>query len=75
MTYTTTRTIANPTNLKKKNVWLFSGTKDTEVKQGVVDKLDSYYKYFGANVEYVNNIPAEHTFPTDLVRNTNACDY
>lgn len=30
-TYFTTRTIDNPSNLKGQNVWIFSGTIDSEV--------------------------------------------
>jgi hypothetical protein len=30
-TYLITRTIDNPSNLKGQNVWIFSGTLDTEV--------------------------------------------
>ena len=74
-TYVTTKTIDNPDNLKDQKVWLFSGTKDTEVYQGVMDKVQGYYKHYGADIKYVNDLAAEHAFPTDLKRNTNACDY
>jgi hypothetical protein len=38
-TYYTTRTIDNPSNLKGLKAWIFSETIDTEVVQGVSDKL------------------------------------
>ena len=74
-TYLTTHTIDNPSNLKHQPVWLFSGTSDTEVVQGVEDKLQDYYKHYGANIKYINNMAAEHAFPTDLSRNQNPCDF
>lgn len=43
--------------------------------QGVEDKLQGYYKFYGANILYKNNIAAEHAFPTDLAVNKNACDF
>lgn len=74
-TYLTTHTIANPSHMKDQPVWLFSGTKDTVVKQGVVDKLQGYYSHYGANIKYVNSYASEHAFPTDLPENKNQCDY
>ena len=74
-TYLTTHTIDNPSNLKHSPVWLFSGTSDTEVVQGVMDKLDGYYKHYGSDIRYVNSYAAEHAFPTDLERNENPCDF
>uniref|UniRef100_A0A7S3MV40 Uncharacterized protein n=1 Tax=Strombidium inclinatum TaxID=197538 RepID=A0A7S3MV40_9SPIT len=40
-----------------------------------MDKLQGYYKHYGADILYVNDIEAEHSFPTDLAQNKNACDY
>lgn len=39
------------------------------------DKLNKYYKHYSTKNTYVNNIAAEHAFPTDLPQNKNACDY
>jgi predicted peptidase len=65
-TFLTTHTIANPSNLKNQKVWIFSGSKDTEVVPGVVGKLDTYYKHYKTSNTFVNNVPAQHSFPTDL---------
>jgi len=52
-------------NLKNDAVWLFSGTKDTVVNTGVVQKLFDYYSTFGIqNMVLVNNVEAEHAMPT-----------
>ena len=74
-TYLTTHTIANPKNIKGQKCWLFSGTIDSEVVQGVEDKLQKYYDHYGCDIKYVNNIKAEHAFPTDLARNEHSCDF
>ena len=71
----TKHALADPKNIQNQPVWLYSGTKDTVVIQGVVDKLHEYYTFYGADLKYVNNLVGEHTFPTDLPRNKNACTY
>lgn len=43
--------------------------------QGVEDKLRDYYAHYGADIKYVNNMAAEHAFPTDLERNENPCEF
>ena len=62
-------------NLKDQKVWVYGGLLDTVVVQGVQDKLVEQYRSYGADVKYVNTLSSQHTFPTDYVRNTNACAY
>jgi len=71
--YVSSSSIADTANLKDQPVYMFSGTMDYTVRQGVMDKLQSYYKHYGSDVEYENSIVASHTMPTDLDRNKNAC--
>ena len=54
-------------NLQSSKVYLFSGSIDSTVKQGVMDALKTYYNSFvpAANVVYKNNIAAEHAMITD----------
>ena len=54
---------------------MFSGTKDSIVRQSVMDVLNQYYLAFvpPENVRYVNNVPAEHAMVTD--GNGNACGH
>ena len=54
-------------NLQNSKVYLFSGTKDSTVKPGVMDALNTYYKSFvpTANIVYKKNIAAEHAMITD----------
>ena len=59
--------------LKDQPVWLWSGTKDTIVYHGVENATDQFYRDMGADVVYVNDMEAEHGFPTDLSRNKNTC--
>uniref|UniRef100_A0A7S3DDX1 Polyhydroxybutyrate depolymerase n=1 Tax=Palpitomonas bilix TaxID=652834 RepID=A0A7S3DDX1_9EUKA len=56
--------IANPSFLKGSQVFLFSGTKDTVVDQGVVKKLQSYYERFGADIETMYDVESEHAHIT-----------
>ena len=60
-------TIDPVANLQNSKVYLFSGTIDSTVKQGVMDALKTYYNSFvpAANVVYKNNIAAEHAMVTD----------
>ncbi|MDF0604835.1 fibronectin type III domain-containing protein [Neisseriaceae bacterium TC5R-5] len=54
-------------NLQESRVYLFSGTLDSTVKQGVMNALQTYYQSFvpAANTIYKNNIAAEHAMITD----------
>lgn len=54
-------------NLQNSKVYLFSGSADTVVKQGVMDALNTYYKSFvpAANIAYKKDIAAEHAMVTD----------
>jgi poly(3-hydroxybutyrate) depolymerase len=54
-------------NLQSSKVYLFSGTIDSTVKQGVMDALKTYYNSFvpAANVVYKNDVAAEHAMITD----------
>ena len=54
-------------NLQNSKVYLFSGSIDSVVKQGVMDALKTYYNSFvpAANVVYKNNLAAEHAMITD----------
>jgi len=54
---------------------MFSGQEDNTVKRGVMDALQDYYKHYDAKVTYETSIDANHAVPTDLERNSNACDY
>jgi poly(3-hydroxybutyrate) depolymerase len=48
-------------NLKNQPIYLWSGMLDSIVAQGSMNNVDSYYKFFGANVfKYDNDFPAEH---------------
>lgn len=54
-------------NLKKQRVWLFSGTADTVVKQGVMDKLALFYGNYMPASSIVTEFskPAEHAWVTN----------
>eukprot|EP00322_Chrysochromulina_rotalis_P023412 CAMPEP_0115862734 /NCGR_PEP_ID=MMETSP0287-20121206/18330_1 /TAXON_ID=412157 /ORGANISM="Chrysochromulina rotalis, Strain UIO044" /LENGTH=357 /DNA_ID=CAMNT_0003317167 /DNA_START=61 /DNA_END=1134 /DNA_ORIENTATION=- len=59
--------IDDPRNLADARVWLFSGTADTEVVPGVVNKLGDYYLRMGVapgNLVAVMNVSAAHAQPT-----------
>ncbi|EGG23646.1 polyhydroxybutyrate depolymerase [Cavenderia fasciculata] len=70
-----TYTIDPTSNMANSKVWLFSGTKDTVVQQGVVKKLEEYYTNYidSSRINTTYDIPAEHSFVTDNFGN--ACDY
>ena len=56
----------DPTSfLNNSPVYLYSGTKDTVVNPGVMQKLEQYYTYYGANVKSNFNIASEHAFITN----------
>lgn len=54
-------------NLQSSKVYLYSGTIDSTVKQGVMDALKIYYNSFVpvANVVYKNDMASEHAMITD----------
>jgi poly(3-hydroxybutyrate) depolymerase len=50
-------------NLGNRRIYVFSGTKDTVVKQNVVDATVAFFTQAGvsgANLKYVNTVPAGH---------------
>jgi len=67
--------IDNPTNLNASRVWAFSGTADTVVVQGVMDKTIQYYQHFvtNSNIAYTSNVDAEHAWLTNSYGN--ACSF
>eukprot|EP00026_Physarum_polycephalum_P014569 Phypoly_transcript_15100.p1 GENE.Phypoly_transcript_15100~~Phypoly_transcript_15100.p1 ORF type:complete len:289 (+),score=22.61 Phypoly_transcript_15100:1-867(+) len=58
--------IDNPKNIANSKVYIFSGTQDSIVDPGVCSKLYEYYQSYtsSSNINFVNNIPAEHSFVT-----------
>ena len=66
-TWASQGTIDPVANLQSSKVYLFSGTKDSVVKQGAMDALNTYYKSFvpAANIVYKKDIAAEHAMVTD----------
>jgi poly(3-hydroxybutyrate) depolymerase len=75
-TYTTTRTIDNPSYTKGDKIWLFSGVQDKKVKPAVVVKTFSYYSALGAedsDIELRDDIQAAHAMVTDKYGNN--CNY
>lgn len=69
-----TGTIDDPKNIAADKVYLFSGTLDSIVLPGVMQKLSDYYSSFmsgkGASLMEEFNIPAEHSMVTDDYGNT-----
>ena len=60
--------IDDPKNLANDKVWIWTGTHDTVVKSGVVEKTKQYYANFVANgtqVKFYNTYPAEHAWITN----------
>eukprot|EP00055_Hartaetosiga_balthica_P016898 m.109653 g.109653 ORF g.109653 m.109653 type:complete len:326 (-) comp9205_c0_seq1:1296-2273(-) len=56
-------TIDNPENMKKSNVWLYTGSLDSVVVPGVVQKTFDYYNGYGANIKFYNQqIKSEHAW-------------
>lgn len=54
-------------HLKKRRVYVFSGTKDSVVRQPAVDATVSFFQQAGvpdANLKYVNQVPAGHAVIT-----------
>jgi fibronectin type III domain protein len=73
-------------NLGNARFWLFSGTTDTVVPQRIMNDLRTYLLHYtaGSRIQYKNDLPAEHAFPTDFFGNActtrddpfiNQCDY
>lgn len=73
-------------NLAKQRVWLYSGTSDTVVKQGVMVKLQSFYEKYMPSAAVVTkfDIPSEHSWVTQDYGNScgtlgspyiNSCSY
>ncbi len=61
VTWANQRLIDPLKNLQGQPVYLWSGLADTTVVQPLMDALQSYYQYFGANVfQYDNDFYAEH---------------
>jgi hypothetical protein len=62
-----TDTIDPLTNLVDDKVYLFSGSKDTVIKPGVMEKLMEYYRHFvnSENIQAKFDIPSEHAMVTD----------
>lgn len=54
-------------NLANNKIWLFHGTRDDGVATQVMDSLKDWYQLAGvpaANIEYVKDFDAGHTWPT-----------
>lgn len=53
-------------NLHRHRIWLYSGTYDTIVNPGVMQKLEDYYQAVAtnANITTVFDEPSAHTYPT-----------
>ena len=52
-------------NLKNTKVWLYSGTKDGTIVQGLVDMTKQFYVDAGVtDLTYNNDTPAVHAFPS-----------
>eukprot|EP00008_Paramoeba_atlantica_P006915 CAMPEP_0201487612 /NCGR_PEP_ID=MMETSP0151_2-20130828/14084_1 /ASSEMBLY_ACC=CAM_ASM_000257 /TAXON_ID=200890 /ORGANISM="Paramoeba atlantica, Strain 621/1 / CCAP 1560/9" /LENGTH=514 /DNA_ID=CAMNT_0047872703 /DNA_START=238 /DNA_END=1782 /DNA_ORIENTATION=+ len=62
-------------NLASHQVYMFSGTKDTTVRQPVMDSLQTYLEAFmpSSSIVYTDNVKAAHTQPTDDPVNTEKC--
>jgi len=54
-------------NLKKRRIYVFSGTKDSVVLQQAVDATVEFFRRVGvtaAHLKYVNDVPARHALIT-----------
>eukprot|EP00762_Andalucia_godoyi_P002011 ANDGO_02584.mRNA.1 polyhydroxybutyrate depolymerase len=62
-------------NMKNTNVYVFSGSEDSIVEQGVVKKLQQYYEHYvdPMRIKARYDIPAEHALATDDFGST--CDF
>ncbi len=55
-------------NLADRRLYVFSGTRDTTVRQGVTDRIEDWYELAGMpadNIRYRNEVAAGHALPTD----------
>ena len=55
-------TIDPTSNIANKPIYMFSGTNDTTVRQGVMNMLQQYYETYtsSSNIAYNQNMPAAH---------------
>lgn len=60
-------------NLKGKNIFLYSGSKDTVVKPGVVKATEKFFETLGANITTKYDIASEHSYVTPS--NGKACSF
>lgn len=73
--FANTRQIDALSNLKKRRVYVFSGTRDSVVRPAAVDATTEFFRQIGvpaANLLYVNQVPAGHALITPSYGN--ACD-
>lgn len=61
--------IDDTSNIANQNVYLYSGTRDTVVKSGVVKKCEEYYNDLGATTKYENDVDSEHSMVTNFYGN------
>jgi len=61
-------------SLQNGRFWLFSGTADTAVPQRIMDDVKTYLLHYvdSSNINYKNDLAAEHAQPTDFFGN--ACN-
>jgi hypothetical protein len=54
---------------------MFSGSEDSEVEQGVMNKVQSFFAHYlnNSKLKYYQYFKAAHGFPTDLLRKKQAC--
>jgi predicted esterase len=54
-------------NLARQRIWMFSGVLDSVVPMPVMNDLYTYYRHYigDENIRYLNDVTAEHAFPTD----------
>jgi hypothetical protein len=69
--YASSGDIDSTSNMYNSKVYIFGGTLDTSVVQGVGMKVQQYYLNYvrEANIKTVFDIDAEHTFPTESYGN------
>eukprot|EP00042_Codosiga_hollandica_P023261 m.90935 g.90935 ORF g.90935 m.90935 type:complete len:338 (+) comp51109_c0_seq1:100-1113(+) len=70
-----TGTVDSPSHLHESRAFLYSGTLDTVVVPGVVQKLEAYYASYidSSQIKTVFNVSAEHSMPTASFGNN--CSY
>jgi poly(3-hydroxybutyrate) depolymerase len=71
--YATANDIDPTSNMQNDRIYIYTGSRDTTVVPGVVNKVNDYYKNYvnAANIQFVNFNGAEHAFPT--MNYGNAC--